>query len=156
MNAIVLYGKLLTLPKISIIQVEKKSILVGKFVVGCIDKNRLANFFECIAFGNIVRIIKKNFVKGSCITISGSMKNFNFQDINKTSHYTNVILVEQIDSAEKEYVLVRENISLITKELYEECNDCMEKCYQKVCENGFLCINEDDYYDIATSNLAMN
>lgn len=155
MNSLVLYGKLMTLPKISIIQIDGKSILVGKFVVGCLDENRSADYFECIAFGNTVRIIKRSIEKGSCVTVFGSMKNFIFQDVNKTNHYTNVLLAEQIDNGKKEYELVQGDVNLEVEKLYNECSDYLKKCYQQVCENGFLCVSEDDYYDIATSNFIM-
>ena len=154
-NSTILNGILVSVPKVSIVDLGlgEKKIFVAKFVVGCYDEeHHSSEFFECLACGNTARILQSEYKKNAEITVFGRLKNFIFKDFNQTGHYTNVILAEQIGDGVHEYEMVEKEIDKETRELYEEYSGYLNDCYHKLCENGYLCVDEDDYYDILFSN----
>lgn len=145
MNMIKLKGMILDHIKVSIVKLEGTEVLVGKFVIGYRDeKTNSVECFECIAFDDVARDVRNSFKIKSKITVEGILKNFKFEDANYTRHYTNVICVSS----------VAKDISDITETELNDAEVDMSVLlhYKELCENGYLCINEDDYYDIVTSN----
>lgn len=160
----ILNGRLCTIPKLSIIQIEEEQICVCKFVLGVTDhfvdqtvdqsKDDI-DFFECIVFEQAAKMINDNFVRGSKIVVKGKMKNVIFEDNNFTTHCTNVLLVEQAEPGDSRMDLDtmshRKTLDLsIVSELKR-----LEQCYRNIRERGFLCIDEDHYYDIARRSLSL-
>lgn len=167
MNMTMVAGRLCTVPKIKLLQLNEKTIRVCKLAVAVINERfdledeaglteENVDFFQCIAFGSAAKMISDNFAKGSKIILYGKMKNHRFKDANTAKHFTNVLLIEKAEfgdtkaavckfSGKKKYT----DLSVMSdlKELYD--------LYDKVCMNGFLCIDEDDYYSIATSNMVI-
>lgn len=156
MNIVVLNGRLFTLPKISFMQIsDSKNIMVCKFVLSvkeqkiqyepineednCIKEH--IDFFECIAFEETANLLNhQHFCKGEKIIIRGQVKNFIFNDANRTPHFTNIIVVEQVEYGDADSI----DIS-IAADL--ERTDAI---FKEICKAGFLCVDEDDYYKIAT------
>lgn len=162
MNLTILNGKLITEPKVSIFKMkDNKEIYACKFVIGVADDTveekdaaEKADYFECIAFEQAARKVI-NFSKGSQIIISGKMKNFSFEDINKTAHYTDIVLVEKAEYGDTESILARKGGEKrgelpILSDLKK-----MEHMFWEICNHGFLCIDEDNYYNIATANVSI-
>ena len=153
MNRTVMSGILVSVPKVSIIDLGEKKLFVGYFVIGCFDKqHNPPDFFECISFGNTARLVQGEYKKNAEISISGRLKNFLFKDFNQTNHYTNVILAEQVCGADRAYEVVEKDIDADTREIYEEYSVYLADCYAKLSEKGYLCLSEDDYYELAAAN----
>lgn len=162
MNKIILNGRLCTIPKISVIPIDGGTISTCKFTVAVcenvleeiIDEEAASgidfDYFECIAFDRAARSISSNFVKGSKIFLTGKAKNFVFQDSNNTLHCTYVVLVDAAESGDAFSTLSQQIVH--NKSLDLSIASDLKRADQKfksMCEKGFLCINEDDYYNIA-------
>ena len=143
MNMTVLSGRVCTIPKIKLLQIEEQQVSICLFTVAIVDgvfatqdykmEETNIDYFECVAFGEAAIMINANFVKGSKIICKGRMKNHIFNDVNGTKHFTNVFVVR------------KKSIELsVVSDLQMLFNT-----YKKVCENGFLCIDEEEYYKIA-------
>lgn len=147
MNHVVLKGKVSSIPKISFIPTELTDLYVCKFVieVQTDQQNQVADYFECISFENIARSLHKNFSKGSNIIIEGEVRNHRFRDSNNTWHFTQVIMVESVKKTSSSIKRSSETES-------QEENK-MNTLYSIICQNGFLCLDEDDYYNLATENI---
>ena len=160
MNMVILNGRLCTIPKITFITINGENICCCKFVVAVedsqislsdsSDKYCRTDFFECIAFDQTAKMIGDNFVKGSKIVLSGKMKNFIFKDSNNTVHCTDIVLVNTVEFGDTSSALnglTSANGKLdtsITSDLRQ-----MDRHFKDICDKGFLCIDEDDYYNIA-------
>ena len=164
MNLTILTGRLCTEPKMSIVQLWERDIVVCKFVIGITPgtyeqdaEENIQNQFDylqCITFGEAASRIKTEFYKGCKVNVMGKVKNYEFEDINKTAHYTNIVLVDQIECGDTISAInpitgrkTSSDISTISN--FKE----MEVGFQMMCEKGFLCIDENDYYKIATMNM---
>ena len=161
MNLTILNGRLCTIPKLSIIQIEDERICACKFVIGVTDftdwqdvqNEDDIDFLECIAFDRSAKMINDNFMSGSKIVVRGKLKNVIFEDHNFTTHYTNVLLVELAESgdtrADSDSMLHKQtmDLSIISEQKR------LEQCYRNIKKRGFLCIDEDHYYDIARRSL---
>lgn len=167
MNVTMIAGRLCTVPKIKLLELDKKTVRVCKIAVAVVNElfdsmdeaaltEENVDFFQCIAFGNTAKMISDNFVKGARIVLYGKMRNHRFEDANAAKHFTNVLLIEKTEFGDTEAMVCKisekrkhMDLSIMSdlKELYD--------LYDKVCMNGFLCIDEDDYYSIATSNMVI-
>ena len=155
MNIVVLNGSLYTFPRISFLQIAEKSIMACKFVI-CVKNFKSENketpteehgsekenvdFFECVAFEHAAKLLNRPLVKGAKIIVQGQMRNFAFEDVNKTPHFTNIVVVEQVQYSDSNHT----DLSVVA-DLKET-----DIIFSKICNAGFLCIDEDDYYKIAT------
>jgi len=165
MNRNTYSGRICSVPKISTIQLEGKRIRVCKFVIAVFDgvfeyldktdfSEGKVDFFECVAFEEPAKMIFDNFVKGSKIIVSGKMKNHRFSDVNNAKHYTNILLVEQAELGDTEAMLSKISAKKSTTEHTIVSNlKELDELFLSVCKNGFLCIEEDDYYNIAIMNM---
>lgn len=158
MNVVILNGRLFTLPKISFLQItDSRSIMACKFVISVkeqkmqfgpvgeenTDVERNIDFFECIAFGEAASLLNRHFCKGEKVIIRGQVKNFTFHDANRTPHFTNIIVVEQVEHGDSGSIDI--SIAADMKET--------DTIFKEICRAGFLCVDEDDYYKIATSGI---
>ena len=160
MNYGVFTGNMCTVPSVSIIQTEEKEqIFICKFVIctnEVVEGRRQSDFFECVAFEDTAQAVNDGFFKGAKINIFGKIKNFTFKDANNTAHFTNIVLAEHIEYGDSAAELsdVQKNHSGVIKfpviaELAE-----MDRLFKIVCNNGFLCVDENDYYYIALNNMS--
>lgn len=164
MNSVILSGRICTIPKIKLLQIEGKSVSMCVFTIAVAEmrcefdntdsgKNRY-DYFECVAFENAARLINSNFVKGSKIVCRGKMRNHIFADANQTKHFTQVFIIEQAEYGDTETVFDKNNSKKKSLELVIAADmKEISELYCKICENGFLCIDEEDYYRIAMSNI---
>lgn len=165
MNTSIYVGRVCTIPKVAVIQLDGKSVLVCKFVIAVPDgifdysdksnfKEGEVDFFECVAFGCIGKMISENYAKWSKIVIKGKMKNHRFSDVNNTKHFTNFLLVESAEYGDTEAVLGKTSGKRkpIERAIVSELKE-LGKLYTQICENGYLCIDEDNYYNIAMMNI---
>lgn len=71
MNSVILSGRICTVPKIKLLQIEGKSVSMCVFTIAVAEmccefdnadpvKNRY-DYFECVAFENAARLINSNF-----------------------------------------------------------------------------------------------
>lgn len=162
MNLTILSGRVCTVPKLKLLQIEDKSVAMCIFTVAVVDgvfaapddvipmETNNIDYFECVSFCEAATIINANFVKGSKIVCRGRMKNHIFNDANDTKHFTNVFLIEQAEFGDTAAVFEKGGgknksieLSVVSdlKTIYDT--------YKKICENGFLCIDEEEYYKIA-------
>ena len=163
MNISVLAGRLCTVPQLSIISLEGKTVCACKFVIAVCDgifdyeddvKKRSidekADFFQCVAFVKAASMINGNFMKGSKIICTGDFRNHKFEDANGTKHFTNIFLVHQAEFGDTEAVIKKfmgkkkSPEMTIISDLRE-----LENAYESACNEGFLCLDENDYYKIA-------
>lgn len=112
------------------------------------------NFFQCVAFGDVGKKIVECYVKGIRVSLQALIHNFLFKDSNGTPHFTDVLLVNQIECVDDSNAIfkIASKRKSINKVLVDEISS-IEKEFEEVCELGFLCINENDYYNIAISNM---
>lgn len=161
MNSVVLSGRVCTIPKIKLLQVADKPVSMCVFTIAVADGVFAADnqalldesnidYFECVAFDEAAIMINANFVKGSKIICRGRMKNHVFDDVNGTKHFTNVFLAEQVEFGDTTAAFEKGGGKKKSIELSVVSDlKMIFNTYKKVCENGFLCIDEEDYYKIA-------
>lgn len=158
MNYSIFSGRVATVPKVAIVQTkDDEQIFVCTFVISVPEYTDLSdgkkyNFYECIAFNETAQKIHKHFTKTAKVLTFGKMVNHTFKDINNTPHFTNILLIQNIEFGDTESAINRMNLDTklpdftVLSDLKE-----MDAAYKKICENGFLCIDENDYYNIASS-----
>lgn len=162
MNYTITSGRMCEVPVVSILPLKVngsvKQLFVCKFVIavpeeGIADKKKY-NFFECIAFENTARKINQVFQKGAKITLMSKLVNHNFKDSNNTLHFTNILLVEHAEFGDTESSINKMNLDVKLPDfsVFADLEE-MERAFNAVCEQGFLCIDENHYYNIASSNM---
>jgi single-stranded DNA-binding protein len=159
MNLMTLGGTVCTLPKIKLLNIGNEySVGMCVFSVATISENdkgeSISDFFECVAFGDVAKFIYKNFVQGAKIICSGTMRNHFWNDSNDTKHFTNVMVISHAEFGDTDSVFHKYNgkKKSIALSIDADINE-IYRLYQGVCEKGFLCIDEDDYYKIAMANI---
>lgn len=111
-------------------------LFLCRFVVAEMEDTE-PDLYVCIAFDNIAKIICQEYQTGNKeIRITGKLKNFFFKDMGGANQFTNIILVDSVN-----------NIVLHEQQVLEH-----EKYYDSLRDSGYLAINEDDFYDIASKN----
>ena len=158
MNMTVLSGRVCTIPKKKLLQIEEQQVSICLFTVAFVDgvfatqdykmEETNIDYFECVAFGEAAIMINANFVKGSKIICKGRMKNHIFNDVNGTKHFTNVFVVEQAEFGDTDAAFEKGRKKSIELSVVSDLQ-MLFNTYKKVCENGFLCIDEEEYYKIA-------
>lgn len=154
MNYSMFTGVLCTIPSVAIIPIgEREEIYICKFVI-CTCENVEGkiqhDFYECVAFENTAKAVHDGFHKGVKINIFGKVKNFIFKDANNTAHFTNIVLAEHVEMGDYPKEATETGNTAVIAELKE-----MDRLYKEVCDNGFLCIDENDYYYIALNNMPL-
>lgn len=160
MNYGIFTGNLCTVPSVSIIPIEEKEkIFICKFVIctsEIVGAKEQCDFFECVAFENTAKAVYDGFFKGAKITIFGKVKNFTFKDVNHTPHFTNIVLAEHIEFGDSRIPAVSEasknQQGIINFPVIADLEE-MDRRYEAVCNEGFLCIDESDYCYIALNNM---
>ena len=162
MNYTMTSGRMCTVPVVSILPLKVKEkvvqIFVCKFVVavpdGASTDKKKYNFFECIAFEQTAKKINSSFAKGAKVVLMSKLVNHVFKDGNNTPHFTNILLVEHAEFGDTESAINKMNLDVKLPDFAVFADlEQMEKAFNNVCEQGFLCIDENDYYNIASSNM---
>ncbi len=163
MNCFFGSGRIITEPTSAFLQ---NNIFIVKFCLSCsadylflrnqdIEESHY-NFFQCVAFDDVAKQIVEYYDRGVKVSIQAVLENFPFKDSNGTPHFTNILLVNQIeynDNAAQSFKLAprkRNMEKVMVSELAK-----IDALYKEVCEKGFLCINESDYYNMAISNMVI-
>lgn len=161
MNNIILSGRVCSIPKIKLLPIEGRSIGMCVFTIVVSDfsfcdeenENKKTDYFECVAFDAVAQQISVNFTKGSKIIVKGKMQNHFFTDVNQTKHFTQILVIEHAEFGDTESVFDKNNKKKpLDMVIAAEMKDVF-KHYRSACENGFLCIDEEEYYKIAMSNI---
>lgn len=165
MNDTIMSGRVCTVPKLLILPLGEKSVCICKFVIAVCDglsdyqsgrhyEPGKVDFFECVAFDAAAQMVNDNFVKNSKIICRGKMKNHHFEDANKTKHFTNIFLVEYAEFGDTESVFEKNagKKKALEMSVVADLNE-LNQIFDTVCEHGFLCIDETDYYNIAIMNM---
>jgi hypothetical protein len=168
MNTAILSGRICTVPTLSLIELDGRQVCACKYVIAVCNsltdypqdnssdsyKDGNVDFFECVAFSAAAKMINQNFAKGSKIICRGKMRNHRFEDANMAKHFTNIFLVEGVEYGDTEAVLSKFmgkkkplEIS-IASDLRE-----LDDLFARICQAGFLCVDESDYYNIAIANM---
>lgn len=102
MNLIALMGRLTRDPETRYTAdgkaVAKVSIAVNRRFKQ--DGQPEADYFNCVAFGKTAEFIEKYFKKGMKAVITGELRNNHYTDNNGVKHYTEQILINNIEFAE--------------------------------------------------------
>lgn len=161
MNYGVFTGNLCTVPSVSFIPIkEKEQIYICKFIICTsefVNDKKQFDFFECVSFEDTARTVCNGFSKGAKINVFGKIKNFTFKDVNHTAHFTNIVLAEHIEFGDSSLPAVSEASKqpqgVIKFPVIAELGE-MDRLYEEVCRQGFLCIDEKDYCYIALNNMS--
>lgn len=162
MNFSVVSGRICSMPKSTVIMIDGCQCFVCKVSVaienGDYNNGKMVNksldFIETIAFDLPAQHISKHFSIGSKIMLSGILKNYMFTDGNGTAHYTDILVVNSAEFGDTESALA----NVLTKKSNADVTiradmKHMEDMFAKACKEGFFCIEEDDYYRIATGRM---
>lgn len=162
MNYTITSGRMCMVPVVSILPLKVdgkiEQLFVCKFVIAVpdgasTDKKRY-NFFECVAFEQTAKKINDSFPKGAKVVMMGKLVNHMFKDANNTPHFTNILLVEHVEFGDTESAINKMNLDVKLPDFAAFADlEQMENAFNAVCEQGFLCIDENDYYNIASSNM---
>ena len=168
MNCFLTSGRMITEPTSTFIRISNdKEIFIVKFCIATTadfmflnakeaEKTTKYDFFQCVAFEDVAKNIVTYFDRGTKITMQSMVKNFPFKDSNGTPHLTQILLLNQVeydDNAAQSFKLAprKKNMDKVMVSELER----IDALYKKVCDEGFLCINESDYYNMAISNIVM-
>lgn len=100
LNRVILFGRLTRDPEF---RQTTAGTPVCKFTVAC-DRpfankqtgEREADFIECQAWRNTAEFVSRYFIKGSAITVEGSIRNNNWTDNNGTKHYGYIVMADNV------------------------------------------------------------
>lgn len=160
MTKTMMCGKIVTVPTLSFMSLDgNKQVYVCKFVICSYDGVDFEgepqfNFFEAMAFEDTAKEIAEKYKQGVKVSVFGKMVNHVFKDANYTSHYTNILLVSDIEYADAVNVVYTKSLAKKNPEDPVEAEiKQMNSLFSRICKNGFLCIDENDYYKIASNNM---
>ena len=141
MQSTMMSGYIAIAPVFRIIQKEDKEIHICRSLVAVhrydyTKKASVADFFQIVCFGSKAEYMAKAFEKGDRISVSGEFRNYNYKDINGTKHFTNYVLVRNL---EKNYGNGKKKEEEAAVGLYTQ--DDMDISF--MTSNEFLLISED-------------
>lgn len=161
MNNLTLTGRVCNVPKIRVLNVGGKTINICNFTIAVADglapgdkySQKNLDFFECVCFNESALALNANFIKGAKISCAGKLKNHFFEDANRTKHFTQVIVVLQVEYGDTASVFDKnvDGRKAVDMSIVNDFNEVMA-LYDLVCDHGYLVIDEDDYYKIAMDN----
>ncbi|MGO4970510.1 single-stranded DNA-binding protein [[Clostridium] aminophilum] len=159
MNSVTVSGRICCVPKIRLLQMGGKTVNVCNFTIASVDgmaedelhNSQNTDFFECICLNREAITINSKFMKGSKILAQGKLKNHFFEDGNKTKHFTNVLLLTHVEFGDTASACDRDQNTSLDLSIESNVND-IKALYETVCDNGYLCVDEDEYYRIAMDN----
>lgn len=159
MNHAMVSGRVATSPSTSYIPIGDANVIACRFVVSMIDgeydsdmieeSEDCIEFLECITFGEAARMLNNYFSKGVRIVCGGKLRNYGFKDANGTDHFTNILLVNYLEFAGQKPLPGKKKESILVDKMHIEETRLLDKAYKEFVDNGYLCVNEDDYYMLA-------
>lgn len=99
MNIIVLTGRLTRDPEVR----SGKETDVAHFTLAVDDfekGEKTADFFDCVAFGNLAKFADEYLKKGNLINVTGRLKNNNYTDRDGNKRYTTQVILSKIEFGE--------------------------------------------------------
>lgn len=161
MNNVTLTGRIFNVPRIRVLRIDGKAVNICNFTIAVADgiseqgsfSEHNTDFFECVCFGDAALAVNANFIKGSKISCYGKVKNHFFEDANRTKHFTQVFVVYQVEFGDTSSAFDKntEKKKSIDLSVISELKDVTD-LFGRICDNGYLCIDEDEYYRIAMDN----
>lgn len=161
MNNVTISGRICNVPKIRILKLHQSTVTICNFTVASMDgiaddgDHTLSNtdFFECICFNKEALMVNANFIKGSKISCAGKIKNFHFEDGNQTKHFTQILVLTQVEFGDSATAFDKnvDKKKSLDLSINSNLSEILE-LYDSVVDNGYLCIDEDEYYRIAMGN----
>ena len=158
MNVVMISGRICCVPKIRILDINGKAVNICNFTIATVNgigeddvhDNTNTDFIECICFNREALAVNANMIKGSKITCTGQIRNYFFEDSNRTKHYTNMLVLSQVEYGDTSSAFDRNTDKKKSVDLSIASNlQDVLSLYDKVRDSGYLCIDEDDYYRIA-------
>lgn len=162
MNNLTCCGRVVTIPRIKLIPLNDLTISVCTFVIALYEGLRdeseeyddtSIDFIECIAFSEVANFICNHFLVGSKVILSGKLKNYRFEDINRTKHFTQIYLVNHAEYGDSSSVIkkIRESDKSLEASIDANMKSTFD-IFTRICESGFLCVDEESYYRLALSS----
>lgn len=161
MNNVTLSGRVCNVPKIRVLKINGKNISICNFTIAIMEglpengmySSSNTDFIECVCFNSEALAINANFIKGSKITCIGKIKNHFFEDSNRTKHFTNILVLSQVEFGDTASAFDKnvDKKKAVDLSISSNITDVLA-LYESVCDNGYLCIDEDEYYRIAMEN----
>ena len=101
MNLVVFVGRFTSDPEIR----RNGDKTIGKFSLAVSRKFKRegeadADFFNCVVFGKTAEFLEKYFHKGMKAVVTGELRNNHYTDTNGTKHYSEQVVVNNIEFAE--------------------------------------------------------
>lgn len=99
MNIIVLTGRLTRDPEVRYgkeTDVAHFTLAVDDFEKG----EKTADFFDCVAFGNLAKFADEYLKKGSLVNVCGRLKNNNYTDRDGNKRYSTQVILSKIEFGE--------------------------------------------------------
>jgi len=156
MNQFFITGRVYKVPVTNILSItgnDGKKINMCNFIIAIndgnnndVDDNNKRDFIQCVCLNELALSFSKNFCEGAKISCSGKLKNYSFADSNRTKHFTHYLLVTQFEFGDSQNSLSDKGSSDFLF-LSDSKNDL--KLLAAANDNGYLCIDESDYYRLA-------
>lgn len=104
MNLVALMGRLTADTEVRYTADGKAVAKLSLAVNRRFSKENETDFFNCIAFGKTAEFIEKYFKKGMKAVITGELRNNHYTDTNGVKHYSEQIVINNIEFAESKQV----------------------------------------------------
>lgn len=148
-------GVVCGVPSVSILPINGRDIFVCRFVIATEENDSAANkynFYECVSFEETAKAFNDVFFKNANINVMGKIVNFQFKDNNNSPHVTQIVLAEHIEYGYSKRSDKYGKEKLCDFPIVADISE-MNRLYKEICEHGFLCVNEIDYFNIAAGNM---
>lgn len=99
MNIIILTGRLTRDPEVR----SGKETDVAHFTLAVDDfekGEKTADFFDCVAFGNLAKFADDYLKKGTLVNVCGRLKNNNYTDRDGNKRYSTQVMLSKIEFGE--------------------------------------------------------
>ena len=158
-------GRIVSMPRSRLIPIDDMMVSVCTFTVAMYDgitddtkeyDDASIDYIECIAFSDVAKFICEHFFLGAKVLLSGKLKNYCFEDGNKTKHFTQVFLVNHTEYGDtlSAYKKFRGVDKAADASIEANIGNTLER-FKEISKNGFLCIDEESYYRLALSSQIM-
>ena len=99
MNILILTGRLTRNPEVRYgkeTEVAHFTLAVDDFEKG----EKTADFFDCVAFGNLAKFADDYLKKGTLVNVCGRLKNNNYTDRDGNKRYSTQVMLSKIEFGE--------------------------------------------------------
>lgn len=149
MQSVTMSGWLKLEPELKCISKDNVQVFICRCLlkVGRFTKDGFVfDYFQTTCFGKRAEYMAKACHKEDKVVVKGEFRNFNYKDGNGTKHYTNYLLINDIE--------VEKGITKKTKaendvpNAYDSANGISESEVSFMMENGFMPIDEAVFDEI--------